>query len=205
MRLAFALNEYVPSHPTNAAPVMVSALPATAVTLILSSRTPEPSKRRSAVASRNGLAVRDAINDGHRAETDRPRVFARQVELTAEQARYRVVVESEGMPQALDITPDDPEPRVQLFATIAAVTEREKAVSPDLRLAASHDPVGDRHVAALDDDSSGPVPPLGVPRSDILPREHALDARPPERRRPSRRRIPPGRRIPRVVSAIRSW
>ena len=141
MRRPSALNEYVESQPTNAAPVTVPALGDREV-VEPHARAVEPQRRRRLLKR---LAVRDAVVDRHAAEADGPLVLAGQMELAGQQAGHRIVVDLERVPQAVEVAARDAEPRVDLLAAVVArIAEREEAVGANLRVAQPHDAVASR-------------------------------------------------------------
>ena len=120
--------------------------------------------------------------DRHAAESERRFIGAGEVKLAAEPARYRIVVDLEGVAQAVDVASDHAESGVDLFAAVfARIAEREQAVGADLGSGVLDEAVGHRHVAVLDDDVRAAVAPERVPGAHVLAGEDTLDSRPPER------------------------
>src|SRR5436190_18537043 len=86
------------------------------------------------------------------------------------------------MPQAGKVTAHRAEARVDLLsAVVARISERELTVRADLRVAQSHETLGDRHVAVLDDEIADAGSPERIPRPQIVAAEAAFDARALER------------------------
>ena len=133
MRRPSALNEYVESHPTKAAPVMV---PVPFAISIPSSRTPVPSNRNDAVACLDRLAVGHAFFDPHRSDADRPPPLAREMELAGHTARQRVLVDLKRVPQTVEVAPRDAKPRVDLVAAVRTGRQPSENI-PSVRISES--------------------------------------------------------------------
>ena len=78
------------------------------------------------------------------------------MEFARQQAGYRVLIDAERVPQAVDVAPGDANPRVHLFAVVfPRIAEREQAVGANLGAAQTNEALADVHVAVLDDDPRG--------------------------------------------------
>ncbi len=106
------------------------------------------------------------------------------MELTRQQARHRVLVDSERMPQGIHVTPHDANPRVDLLASVVArVPEREATFGAYLGVVAANRPFGYGDVVVLHHDVRLTCAPQGVEGAQIFPGEVAFDPRVPERPR----------------------
>src|SRR5262245_30416196 len=105
-------------------------------------------------------------------------VLAGEVELAAHLPGDRVVVDLERVTQAVELAPDDAEPRVDLVAAVIAwIAEREGSVGVNLRVAEADETVRDRHVVVLDDDAARGRAPLRIPGTNVGAGEITFDTR----------------------------
>ena len=168
-------------------------MPVALARLTPSSRTPAPSNRSAALPSERARRKRRRRRSSSRQSRARL-VPARQVELAAEAARHRPVVELERMSQAVDIASIHAKAGVDLFAVVVArIPQREQSFGANVRVALANRRRRRPSRSCFRRRYARRRRPRGVPRAHVLAGEQALDSRPPERsgRPPSNSPRPP--------------
>ena len=104
------------------------------------------------------------------------------MELARQLTGNRILVELEGVPEAVNVSSCHTNARIDLLSAILArVPQRKKPCGVNLGSGAANDAARDVHVRVLHHDVSGAVAPVRIPGAQILAGEVAFNSRPPER------------------------